>query len=60
MLTINDMADGEISDEDDEDEEHDDYEELVDSDEEEVVDEDDLLARHRLIVNFINYYKSKD
>ena len=59
MMTITDMADGDLSDEDGEDE-LDNHDELDDDDEEDAVDEEELLAKHRLIVNFINYYKSKN
>ena len=60
MLTIGDMADGDISDEEEEEENEGDDWLPDDEEEDDDLDEEDLLTKHQLIVNFINYYRSQD
>ena len=59
FFTIEDMADGEISDED-ENEDGDASDDGDEDDEDDQFDEEELLIKHQLISSFMNYYRSKE
>ena len=59
FFTIEDMADGEISDEED-DEDEDASDDGEEDDECDQFDEEELLIKHQLISSFMNYYRSKE
>ena len=54
MITLDDVADGDLSESDDDD--HEDDDSCVEEEDEEA-DEEELIFRHQLIANFINYYQ---